>query len=70
MDLSNYKVQEIFQSTTLRERKRNLRRQMEEYMGTVLRRNGRNLEDLGNVANVVADPVYTPYKQDERSRNK
>lgn len=70
MDLSNYKVQEVFQSTTLRERKRNLRRQMEEYMGTVLRRNGRNLEDLGNGANVVADPVYTPYKQDERLRNK
>lgn len=70
MDLSHYTVQEVFQSTTLRERKRNLRRQMEEYMGTILRRDGRDLEDLGNGANVVADPECTSYNKDERLRNK
>ena len=37
MDLSHYDVQEVFQSGTLRERKRNLLRQMEEYAAAMLR---------------------------------
>ena len=70
MDLSNYQVQEVFQSTTLRQRKRNLQRQMEEYLGTMLRRDGRNLEALGDGAKDVAVPERTAYNNDERLRNK
>ena len=62
MDLSNYKIQEVFQSATLRERKRNLRRLMEEYIGTMLRRGDRNGETTDTDTNCVADPEQAPYK--------
>ena len=70
MDLSYYKIQEVFQSSTLRERKRNLRRQMEEYIGTMLRCGGRNWVTTDTDTNCVAAPEHTPYNTDERSRNK
>lgn len=70
MDLSNYKIQEVFQSATLRERKRNLRRQMETYIGTMLRRGGKNWETTDTDTNCVANPEYSPYNTDERLRNK
>lgn len=70
MDLSNYKIQEVFQSTTLRQRKRNLRRQMEEYLGVMLRRDGRNEEVMEDRTKGVAEPERTAYNNDERLRNK
>ena len=65
MDLSNYKIQEVFQSATLRERKRNLRRLMEEYIATMLRSNRQSAGTTDTRADVVAQPAYTPYNTDE-----
>lgn len=65
MDLSNYKIQEVFQSATLRERKRNLRRLMEEYIATMLRSNRQSAGTTDTRADVVAHPAYTPYNTDE-----
>ena len=65
MDLSNYKIQEVFQSATLRERKRNLRRLMEEYIATMLRSNRQSAGTTDTRADVVAHPAYAPYNTDE-----
>ena len=65
MDLSNYKIQEVFQSATLRERKRNLRRLMEEYIATMLRSNRQSAGATDTGADVVAHPAYTPYNKNE-----
>lgn len=70
MDLSPYEIHEVFQSSTLRERKRNLRRQMEEYIGTMLRRDGRNWVTTDTDTTCVAAPEHTPYNTNERLRNK
>ena len=70
MNLSNYKIQEVFQSATLRERKRNLRRLMEEYIATMLRSNRQSAGTTDTGADVVAHPAYAPYNTDERLRNK
>ena len=65
MNLSNYKIQEVFQSATLRERKRNLRRLMEEYIATMLRSNRQSAGTTDTGADVVAHPAYTPYNKNE-----
>ena len=65
MDLSSYKIQEVFQSATLRERKRNLRRLMEEYIATMLRSNRQSAGTTDTGADVVAHPAYTPYNKNE-----
>ena len=65
MDLSRYQVQEVFQSATLRERKRNLQRRMEEYILSELRN-----QTAGAGAAPVATDSELPCGQPEQPCNK